>query len=84
MSFDIILLCLAAAVAGAMNAIAGGGTLLTFPTLYAILGTSGEARRLANCTNTVALMPGALAAAWDTGGNCGLHGVGCYGWPHRA
>jgi uncharacterized membrane protein YfcA len=64
MSFDVILLCLAAAVAGAMNAIAGGGTLLTFPTLYAILGTSGEAARLANCTNTVALMPGALAAAW--------------------
>ena len=69
MSFDVILLCLAAAIAGAMNAIAGGGTLLTFPTLYAILGTSGEAARLANCTNTVALMPGAWQPPGDTGGN---------------
>ncbi|HEY1598203.1 MAG TPA: sulfite exporter TauE/SafE family protein [Pirellulales bacterium] len=64
MTFDTILLCLAAAAAGAINAVAGGGTLLTFPALFAVLGTSGEAARLANCTSTVALLPGAFAAAW--------------------
>ncbi|HEY4309690.1 MAG TPA: sulfite exporter TauE/SafE family protein [Pirellulales bacterium] len=64
MLLDNALLCLSAVLAGAMNAIAGGGTLVTFPALYAILGTSGEAARIANCTNTVALLPGALAAAW--------------------
>ena len=64
MSLDLVLLCLAAAAAGAINAVAGGGTLLTFPALFAVLGTTGEAARLANCTSTVALLPGALAAAW--------------------
>ena len=65
-----VLLCLAAIAAGAINAVAGGGTLLTFPALYEVLGASSdasgiaEAARLANCTNTVALVPGALAAAW--------------------
>ena len=70
MPFDIVLLCLAAVAAGAINAVAGGGTLLTFPALYGVLGMApgvlsmGEAARLANCTSTVALVPGALAAAW--------------------
>ncbi len=64
MVLDLILLCAASVAAGAVNAVAGGGTLLTFPALYAVLGTSGEAARLANCTSTVALVPGALAAAW--------------------
>lgn len=64
MPLEIIVLCAAAAAAGAINAIAGGGTLLTFPTLYAILGSSAEMARLANCTSTVALLPGALSAAW--------------------
>jgi uncharacterized membrane protein YfcA len=64
MHFDAVLLCLAAMAAGAINAVAGGGTLLTFPALYAVLGSSGEMARLANCTSTVALVPGALAAAW--------------------
>jgi uncharacterized membrane protein YfcA len=68
--FENLLLCLAALAAGAINAVAGGGTLLTFPALYAVLAASSdasgmaEAARLANCTNTVALVPGALAAAW--------------------
>ena len=61
---ELVLLCLASVAAGAINAVAGGGTLLTFPTLYAVLGTSGEMARLANCTSTVALLPGALSAAW--------------------
>jgi uncharacterized membrane protein YfcA len=59
-------LALSAIAAGAVNAIAGGGTLLTFPTLVAALtplvGTN--ASRMANCTSTVAVVPGALASAW--------------------
>jgi hypothetical protein len=54
-----VLLCLAAFAAGAVNAIAGGGTLLTFPSLLAVLSPVS-----ANATSTVALLPGSLAAAW--------------------
>jgi uncharacterized membrane protein YfcA len=43
-----------------VNAIAGGGTLLTFPALIA-LGVSPLA---ANATSTVALLPGALSSMW--------------------
>ncbi len=59
---EYIVLCLAAALAGAVNAIAGGGTLLTFPVLFAALGSTAEASVAANATSTVALVPGALAA----------------------
>jgi uncharacterized membrane protein YfcA len=45
---------IAAVAAGTINALAGGGTLITFPTLLA-LGVSPIA---ANVTNTVALCPG--------------------------
>lgn len=55
-------LCLAAVVAGAINSIAGGGTLLTFPALFAALGASAEASVIANATSTVALFPGSLAS----------------------
>ena len=48
----------AAFVAGIMNAIAGGGTLLTFPALVAV----GLPPLLANATSTVALVPGALTS----------------------
>lgn len=44
----------AAVAAGAINALAGGGTLITFPTLLAI----GVPPIIANVTNTVALCPG--------------------------
>jgi len=47
----------AAAVAGAINAVAGGGTLVTFPTLV-WLGVPSIA---ANATNTVSLWPGSPA-----------------------
>ena len=57
-------LCLSAAAAGAINAIAGGGTLLTFPALFAALGTSAGASVMANATSTVALVPASLAAIW--------------------
>lgn len=49
----------AAAVAGSVNAVAGGGTLITFPTLLGL----GINPVLANATNTVALWPGSLAGA---------------------
>jgi len=49
-----------AAIAGAINAVAGGGTLLTFPVLFTALGP--HAAVLANGTSTFALFPGAVAA----------------------
>lgn len=49
---------LAAMLAGAVNALAGGGTLITFPTLVAL----GVPAIVANVTNTVALCPGYLGA----------------------
>jgi uncharacterized membrane protein YfcA len=48
-----------ALAAGAVNSIAGGGTLLTFPALTAVVSYE-----LANATSTVALVPGSVAAAW--------------------
>ena len=48
------LMGLAAVAAGAINALAGGGTLITFPTLIAL----GVPPITANVTNTVALCPG--------------------------
>jgi uncharacterized membrane protein YfcA len=59
---DYVTLCLAAVVAGAVNSVAGGGTLLTFPLLFAVLGGSAPAAVMANATSTVALFPGSLAA----------------------
>jgi len=55
------LLCVTAFLAGAVNSIAGGGTLLTFPALFQVLGGNGV---LANGTSTVALVPGSFAGAW--------------------
>src|SRR5512144_962304 len=49
-----LLAALAALAAGAVNALAGGGTLITFPMLT-FLGVPAVA---ANVTNTVALCPG--------------------------
>jgi uncharacterized membrane protein YfcA len=51
---DFVLAGLAAVAAGAINALAGGGTLITFPTLLAL----GVSPISANVTNTVALCPG--------------------------
>jgi uncharacterized membrane protein YfcA len=56
-------LCLTAAAAGVVNAIAGGGTLLTFPALTTALPRS-VAEELANGTSTLALLPGSAASAW--------------------
>src|SRR5215470_14613384 len=50
---SLVMLC-AAFAAGAINAIAGGGTLLTFPVLIWL----GLDPKVANGTSTVALWPG--------------------------
>jgi len=55
---DLLLIALAAIAAGAVNAIAGGGTLITFPTLTFV----GIPPVAASITNTVALTPGYLGA----------------------
>lgn len=52
--WELILVCLAAVAGGFVNAIAGGGTLITFPMLTAV----GVPPVIANVTNTVALCPG--------------------------
>jgi len=53
---NLILAALAALTAGMINALAGGGTLITFPTLLAI----GLSPVSANVTSTSALCPGFL------------------------
>jgi uncharacterized membrane protein YfcA len=55
-----VLLVCAAFGAGVMNAVAGGGSLLTFPALV----FTGVPAVVANASSTVALFPGALASAW--------------------
>ncbi|HEY0866895.1 MAG TPA: sulfite exporter TauE/SafE family protein [Fimbriimonas sp.] len=49
------------ALASGINAVAGGGSLISYPTLT--LGM-GIADKIANATNSVALWPGALAGAF--------------------
>ena len=51
--FEYILAALAAVAAGAVNAIAGGGTLITFP----LLSFFGVPAVFANVSHTVALFP---------------------------
>ena len=55
---DFVLLALAAVAAGAVNALADNGTLITFPTLTFV----GVPPVSASVTNTVALVPGYLGA----------------------
>src|ERR1700683_2407816 len=50
----------AAFVAGAINSVAGGGTLLTFPTLIWL----GLPSINANATSTVAIWPGTVGTIW--------------------
>ncbi|MFO0844472.1 MAG: sulfite exporter TauE/SafE family protein [Gemmataceae bacterium] len=54
------LLLAAAFLAGAINTVAGGGTLLTFPSLLRY----GLDSVRANATSTLALLPASLAGAW--------------------
>ena len=55
----LIAVFVGAVLAGAVNALAGGGTLITFPVLLAV----GIPAVVANITNTVALRPGYLGGA---------------------
>ena len=55
-----MLLTLAGFVAGAINAAAGGGSLVTFPALVAL----GYPPLIANVTNNVAVSPGYVTGAW--------------------
>lgn len=57
--YGFLFIC--SALAGGINAVAGGGTLLTFPALFSILGPANIV--IANATSTVALFPGSLSAA---------------------
>jgi uncharacterized membrane protein YfcA len=56
---DVVLLAAAGLTTGAINAVAGGGSLVSFPALLA----TGHGALAANVTNLVATLPGYLSAA---------------------
>jgi uncharacterized protein len=57
---SFLLVFLAALVGGAVNSIAGGGTLITFPAIVWL----GVPPISANATSTVALWPGSFGSMW--------------------
>lgn len=57
---EIPLVPLVGVVAGALNAVGGGGTFVALPALVA----TGLSPVTANASSTIALVPGALAGAW--------------------
>jgi uncharacterized membrane protein YfcA len=59
-TLPILVIFAAGIAAGAINSIAGGGTLISFPALLWI----GRDPIMANATNTVAIWPGSLAGAY--------------------
>jgi uncharacterized membrane protein YfcA len=74
--WPILLLAFATAlVAGAINSIAGGGTLLSFPMLI----WAGIDPKTANATSTIGLWPGSLSAGW--GYRHHLIESGLFFWP---
>lgn len=73
----LLLVALAAAGGGAINSIAGGGTLLTFPALVGL----GVPPIVANATSTLALWPGSLASFW--GYRAAIQGIRPW-WLHWA
>jgi uncharacterized membrane protein YfcA len=58
----VVLLLVAGLAAGTVNAIAGGGSLITFPALLAI----GLPAKAANFTNSVSVCPGYLASVYGS------------------
>ena len=64
---DPVLLLGAGLLAGAMNALAGGGSFVTLPALIA----TGVPSVSANASSTVALYPGGAASAWVYRGGIG-------------
>lgn len=59
-ALDLVLIGAGGFAAGAVNAIAGGGTFFSFPALLAV----GLPPVVANASNSVALWPGSLTGAW--------------------
>lgn len=59
---EIVLLVAAGLAAGTVNAVAGGGSLVTFPTLLAV----GLPPVAANVTNSIAVSPGYLGAVFGS------------------
>ncbi len=57
---EIVAIFAAGTAAGMVNAVAGGGTLISFP----VLVWAGRDPIMANATNSLALWPGALAGAF--------------------
>ncbi|MBB5713371.1 sulfite exporter TauE/SafE family protein [Sphingomonas aerophila] len=60
MSTATLIVFLAGVLGGAMNALAGGGTFATLPSLLA----AGLPANIANASSNVALLPGAGMSAW--------------------
>ncbi len=58
--WQVFLLAVAGFVSGALNAAAGGGSLVSFPALLLV----GYPPLLANVTNNVAAFPGYIGGAW--------------------
>jgi uncharacterized protein len=57
--WKLVLVAVAGGLAGILNSVAGGGTLITYPALVAL----GRDPIVANATSTLALWPGYVAAA---------------------
>lgn len=58
--FSVVILVVAGLLAGMVNAIAGGGTLLSFPALIWL----GVPPIMANATATMTALPGYIGSAW--------------------
>ncbi|MHA3903546.1 sulfite exporter TauE/SafE family protein [Castellaniella sp. WN] len=67
--FEISFLITTAFIAGAVNAVAGGGTFFSFPALLAV----GVPPVIANASNAVALWPASLSSAWEYRRELALH-----------
>src|SRR5436305_5760108 len=65
---QVLLVSLVAFVAAAVNAVAGGGTFLTFP---ALTGIARLPERIANMTSTVGLWPGSASSVVAVKGEFG-------------
>jgi hypothetical protein len=68
---QLLLLAAITFIAAGVNAVAGGGTILTFPVVAAILSEGPAGLVAANATSTLGLWPGAIAAAWAGRGERG-------------
>ena len=73
-TIKLALVVVSALIAGVMNSIAGGGTLVTFPALIAL----GVPPINANATSTVALWPASITSMW--GYRRELRGSGPWAW----